>query len=477
MALRKVLDSDMQGKGNVGRNNPPGLSVAEMQRVLDELSREVIAPILNKNLDILAGTGGAGEIGTDDGQTVQDHLDATASGADLTSHLDDTNNPHRVTKAQVGLGNVDNTSDANKPVSTAQAAALAQKADTTTVNAALAQKADKTTLNAHTGNTKNPHQVTKAQVGLGNVDNTSDANKPVSTAQAAALAQKADTTTVNAALAQKADQTALDALEGEVDGKADTSAVTAALAGKVDKETGKGLSSNDYTTAEKEKVAVIDTSGTGNRYLANDGTYKAVQGGGGTGGVTDYEDLSSLPQINGNTLIGNKTSAELGLQPAGNYATAEALAAHTGNTQNPHQVTKVQVGLGNVDNTSDANKPVSTAQQQALNAKANQTDLDALETTVAGKAAKAVAISASLTVEGWTGDAAPYTQTIAAAGVTADTSQVVEVGGAENLTAEQYEAMVAAQLWAKSKAEGTVTIEAKGEKPAVALPVVVVIYG
>lgn len=96
---------------------------------------------------------------------------------------------------------------------------------------------------------------------------------------------------------------------------------------------------------------------------------------------------------------------------------------------------------------------------------------------VKDKANKAVAISASLTVEGWTGDAAPYTQTIAAAGVTADTSQVVEVGGAENLTAEQYEAMVAAQLWAKSKAEGTVTIEAKGEKPAVALPVVVVIYG
>lgn len=34
----------------------------------------------------------------------------------------------------------------------------------------------------------NPHNVTKGQVGLGNVDNTSDANKPVSTAQAAAIA-------------------------------------------------------------------------------------------------------------------------------------------------------------------------------------------------------------------------------------------------------------------------------------------------
>lgn len=73
---------------------------------------------------------------------------------------------HTHTKADVGLGNVDNTSDANKPVSTAQATALAGKAAAS-------------------------HTHTKADVGLGNVDNTSDANKPVSTAQAAALAAKA----------------------------------------------------------------------------------------------------------------------------------------------------------------------------------------------------------------------------------------------------------------------------------------------
>lgn len=44
--------------------------------------------------------------------------------ADLSTHKQDTSNPHNVTKAQVGLGNVDNTSDADKPVSTAQAAAI-----------------------------------------------------------------------------------------------------------------------------------------------------------------------------------------------------------------------------------------------------------------------------------------------------------------------------------------------------------------
>lgn len=44
---------------------------------------------------------------------------------------------------------------------------------------------------------------------------------------------------------------------------------------------------------------------------------------------------------------------------------------HVGRVDNPHAVTKAQVGLSNVDNTSDVNKPVSTAAQTALDLKAN----------------------------------------------------------------------------------------------------------
>ena len=51
-----------------------------------------------------------------------------------------------------------------------------------------------------------------------------------------------------------------------------------------------------------------------------------------------------------------------------------ALEVHEGDFENPHQVTKAQVGLGNVDNTSDLSKPVSTAQQAALDLKQNITD-------------------------------------------------------------------------------------------------------
>lgn len=58
--------------------------------------------------------------------------------------------------------------------------------------AAAAISAVQANLDAHEADLANPHSVTKAQVGLGNVDNTSDLNKPVSTPQAAALASKVD---------------------------------------------------------------------------------------------------------------------------------------------------------------------------------------------------------------------------------------------------------------------------------------------
>ena len=60
------------------------------------------------------------------------------------------------------------------------------------IRTTLAGKAEQTALSAHTARTDNPHAVTKAQVGLGNVDNTADADKPVSSAVQAALERKQD---------------------------------------------------------------------------------------------------------------------------------------------------------------------------------------------------------------------------------------------------------------------------------------------
>lgn len=99
---------------------------------------------------------------------------ALAAKADLVAGVLPLSQLPSISKTTVGLGNVDNTSDANKPVSTAQQTALDLKAP-------LASPTFTGTVSG----------VTAAMVGLGNASNTSDANKPVSTAQQAALDLKA----------------------------------------------------------------------------------------------------------------------------------------------------------------------------------------------------------------------------------------------------------------------------------------------
>lgn len=83
----------------------------------------------------------------------------TTVNAKVDSHMGNKSNPHGVTKAQVGLGNVNNTSDADKPVSTAQATAIA--------DAKAAGTNAQTNLTTHMQNKSNPHGVTRDQLGLG----------------------------------------------------------------------------------------------------------------------------------------------------------------------------------------------------------------------------------------------------------------------------------------------------------------------
>ena len=80
----------------------------------------------------------------------------------LDAHIGNKSNPHNVTKAQVGLGNVQNLAPADMPVSTAQAAAIA--------DAKAAGTEAQTDLNTHANRRDNPHNVTRAQLGLATTD-------------------------------------------------------------------------------------------------------------------------------------------------------------------------------------------------------------------------------------------------------------------------------------------------------------------
>jgi hypothetical protein len=110
-------------------------------------------------------------------QTQIDGKEATIAATTSADYYRGDKTFQTLNKAAVGLSNVDNTSDANKPISSATQTALNGKENTiAATTSADYYRGDKTfaTLN-------------KTAVGLGNVDNTSDANKPVSTAQQTAL--------------------------------------------------------------------------------------------------------------------------------------------------------------------------------------------------------------------------------------------------------------------------------------------------
>lgn len=97
-----------------------------------------------------------------DNQISDTGSDVTALETKVNNHIANKSNPHEVTKSQVGLGNASNTSDANKPVSTAQAAAIA--------DAKAAGTAAQTSINNHAGRKDNPHTVTRAQLSLATTD-------------------------------------------------------------------------------------------------------------------------------------------------------------------------------------------------------------------------------------------------------------------------------------------------------------------
>lgn len=157
-------------------------------------------------------------------------------------------------KIDVGLSNVDNTSDSAKPVSTAQQAALDAKVPTSRTVAGKALTSNIT--------------LAKADVGLGNVDNTSDSAKPVSTAQQTALDGKVPTTRTVAGKALSGDVTLAkaDVGLGNVDNTSDankpvSTATQTALNNKVGRTGLAGISSIDGVYANFASLPATGTAG------------------------------------------------------------------------------------------------------------------------------------------------------------------------------------------------------------------------
>ena len=187
-------------------------------------------------------------------------------------------------------------------------------------------------LGTHTGNTSNPHSVTKAQVGLGNVDNTSDLDKPISTLTQTALNGKVSTSTVGTA----GGVAELDS-NGKVPSSQLPSYVDDVIEGYYNISDHKFYEESTYTTEIPGETGKIYVS------LDTDVTYR----------------------WSGSTFVVIGSSLTLGETSSTAYRGDRGKAAYDHSqltSGNPHNVTKADVGLGNVGNF----KAVSTEQGQGL---------------------------------------------------------------------------------------------------------------
>lgn len=181
----------------------------------------------------------------------------TAIGGTLSSHITNKTNPHNVTAAQLGLGNV---------------------------NTELA--AVEGDISAHKRDTDNPHNVTAAQIGLGNVDNTSDADKPVSSKQAVAINAVEDQITLHK------------------DNKNNPHAVTAAQV---------GLGNVNNTSDANKPVSTAQQAALDKKIDKIGGTFSgnvAIQGNLTVSGTTTTESEKQLA-VKENVIVTNADKANL----------------------------------------------------------------------------------------------------------------------------------------------------------------------
>jgi len=344
----------------------------------------------------------------------------TLAGDLISSHVNRLDNPHSVTKAQVGLSDVDNYATASQAEAQATAATSTLPTNKFMTIRRVAEMIDArggTQLQAHVSNTSNPHGVTKAQVGLGSVENYGIATSAqVTAAQTTSTASNAAYITplrlveyvinrlgnvLNYGIATQA--------EAEVTSTGSSSNVKymtpLRVLQAIDKRVyndfathiNQSISTNPHGTTKadvglgsvqnyglaSQAQAQVMTSGASNAvYMTPWSTYYAVTA---HLGRTDAASVltSAVNHINNTSNPHGTTKAHVGLGSVANYGIAaqtdaetgtsnglymtplrtfqaiarylnnvgwSTVSAHVSRTDNPHSVTKAQVGLGSVAN-------------------------------------------------------------------------------------------------------------------------------
>ena len=164
-------------------------------------------------------------------------------------------------------------------------------------------------LNAHINNRTNPHRVTKEQIGLDQVDNTSDANKPISNATQTALNGKFSATDGNALKQTIEDMPNLVVTDGSVSHKNNNISLSLRQQDLKDPVNTDSIlltfnPATDSTAgiilpSDKSKIDKIITNGNGTKYLSDNGTYKEVSGGSSSSDINiiELQDIRDIISI------------------------------------------------------------------------------------------------------------------------------------------------------------------------------------
>lgn len=292
-------------------------------------------------------------------------------GTELDDHINRSDNPHNVTKTHVGLGNVDNyaTATNGQTVSGTATNLFVTPAGVSAVISGVIGPM----VAAHADRTDNPHGVTKGQVGLGSVDNFVTADAVVSRLGQSNAHFMTPAGTREAIQALVGDS--LISHVNDTDNPHGTNKVHVGL-GSVENYpiaslavAQEGVSNAHYMTPLRVADYVAATVGQGLTNHLNDsdnphGTTKAQVG---LSNVDNFATASEQQAVQGlatNLFMTPATTRALIVALGGGGGAGgndPRLDGHLLDTDNPHDVTKAQVGLGNVDNFATADSIVAAA--------------------------------------------------------------------------------------------------------------------